>query len=251
MELLIYCILADGNRKENLNTILTAMNGISGAGLSAVGVDGISAVVSDILKADLKADRYVALEYAEVIETLAEHFPLLPMRYGSIMESGSSIINMLGRNYPDIRKNLDQVTNKFEFGLKVFCDSAKLQAELLAKSGDEINSPFQPPAETGNSVYRDYVTRKLSVHRLEESRLRYAENVIEEITGFLGGLDALNKFRKMVTESNIIDALFLLDKERKWDLINSIGIMQEKYPALKFVLTGPWPPYSFVDFQVK
>ena len=50
---------------------------------------------------------------------------------------------------------------------------------------------------------------------------------------------------------NIIDAVFLLEKDKKEDCINVVNNLQNKYPSLNLMLTGPWPPYNFVDITIK
>lgn len=251
MDMMIYSILSVKNNHEKLNTLLITMKGISGVDLYAVSLDEISAVVCDIKRVNLIADRSNAIEYAGVIETLAKQFTLLPMRFGSVLESTDAIIKMLERNYHDIQQNLLKVDNKCEFGLKIFCDSEKLKAELRAKSEADTKTPDKPDPEIKNSVYRDYVNKKLKEHRLEELLLTYIDSVIAEITGYLARLNAVSKFKKMATASIIVDAVFLLDKERKGELIQSVEDLQNQYPGLNFVLTGPWPPYNFVEITIK
>lgn len=251
MEKIIYSILSVKRNPEKLNALLVGMKGISGSDLCAVSFDEITAVVSDINRTNLIADRSNAIEYAGVIENLAQQFTVLPMRYGSIMESTGSIIKMLERNYHEFQQNLQKVENKREFGLKIFCDSEKLQAELRAKSETDTTTPAKHAPEIKNSVYRDWVNKKLKEHRLEELLLTYVDSVIVKITGYLDRLNAVNKFKKMATATNIIDAVFLLDKERKDALIQAVEILQNQYPGLNFVLTGPWPPYNFVEINIK
>ena len=250
MEKIIYAILSVKN-PEKLNTLLFGMKGIAGADLCGVSFDEISAVVCDISRADLIVDRPNAIEYAGVIEKLAQQFTLLPMRYGSLMESIDSINKMLGRNYNEFQQNLQKVQNKCEFGLKIFCDSEKLKADLREKSEADTKTPAQLAPEIKNSVYRDYVNKKLKEHRLEELLLTYVDSVIAEITGCLARLNAVNKFKKMATATNIIDAVFLLEKDRKGELIQTVEDLQNKNKGLNFVLTGPWPPYNFVEITIK
>ena len=251
MDKMIYSILSVKRNHEKLNALLVGMKGISEVDLYVVSFDEITAVVSDIKRANLITDRSNAIEYAGVIENLAQQFTLLPMRYGSLMESTDLINKMLGRNYNEIQHNLLKVENKCEFGLKIFCDSEKLKAELRAKSEADTKTPAKPAPEIKNSVYRDWVNKKLKEHRLEELLLTYVDSVIAEITGYLARLNAVNKFKKMATETTIIDAVFLLDKERKDALIHAVGGLQNQYPGLNFVLTGPWPPYNFVEITIK
>ena len=248
---LIYSLSAVKRYPEKLNVLLSGLKGISGAGLYAASFKEISAVVSDIKKADLIASRSIALEYAQVIDTLAGHFTLLPMRFGSVMESTDAINEMLERNYKEIHLNLQKVDNKLEFGLKVFCDSEKLKAELLAKTAVGFKAPISEAQEIERSVFREYVNKKLKEHQLEELVLVYVDSVIAKITGYLSILNADYKIKKMPTASVMIDAVFLLEKERKDALIQAAGNLQNQYPGLSFVMTGPWPPYSFVEIAIK
>jgi len=251
MEKMIYSILSIKKNSDKLIPLLVGMKGISGTDLKAVSFDEITAVVSDVKRADLIADRSKAIEYAGVIENLAQQFTVLPMRYGSIMESAESINKMLERNYHEFQQNLQKVENKCEFGLKIFCDSKKLKSELRIKSEADTQTPEKPATEIKNSVYKDYVDKKLKEHRLEELMLTYVDSVIVKILGYLDRLNAVNKFKKMATDTNIIDAVFLLDKERKDALIHVTEDLKTQYPGLNFVLTGPWPPYNFVDINIK
>jgi len=248
---MIYSILAVKNNPEKLKTLLSGMKGIAGTDLYEVYFDQIYAVVSDINKTDLINDKSNAIQYAGVIEILAQQFTLLPMRFGSLMESTDLITKMLERNHHEFHQNLQKVENKYEFGLKVFCDSEKLKAELRARSEADNKTPAKAISEIKNSMYKNYMIKKLKEHRLEELLLTYVDSVIADITGYLTRLNAVNKFKKMATETTIIDAVFLLDKERKDALIHTFGDLQNQYTRLKFVLTGPWPPYNFVEITIK
>jgi len=251
MEKMIYSILFVKNNQEKLNTLLIAMKGISGANLYAVSIDEISAVVSDIKRADFIADKKNAIEYAGVIENMAQQFTLLPMRFGSIMNSTEIISNMLEKNYSGFQKNLQKVENKSEFGLKIFCDTGKLKAELNLKSEETSETSQNPVTENKNSVFKEYITQKLKAHRLEETLMGYIDSVIAEFNGFLIELNAEKKIKKMTTATTIIDAVFLIEKDKKAELVRAIEDMQGKYSELNFILTGPWPPYSFVDVTLK
>jgi len=251
MDKMIYSILFVKNNQEKLNTLLIAMKGISGANLYALSIDEISAVVSDIKRADFIADKKNAIEYAGLIENMAQQFTLLPMRFGSIMNSTEIISNMLEKNYSGFQKNLQKVENKSEFGLKIFCDTGKLKAELNLKSEETSETSQKPVTENKNSVFKEYINQKLKAHRLEETLMGYIDSVIAEFNGFLIELNAEKKIKKMTTATTIIDAVFLIEKDKKAELVRAIEDMQGKYSELNFILTGPWPPYSFVDVTLK
>ena len=250
MDRMIYAIVSVKNDPDKVNTLLVNMKGISGATLYSISFNEISVIVSDIKRAGLISDRTNAIEYADVIETLSQNCILLPVRFGSVMESTDAILKMIERNYHEIQQNLQKVENKVEFGLKIFCDSEKLKAELNIKTETDTKS-FKPLTEIKSSIYTDWVNKKLKEHRLEEILMAYIDKVIAVITENLIRLNAITKFKKMPTATTIIDGVFLLDKKQKNILIHEVGNLQNQYPELNFVLTGPWPPYNFVDFTVK
>lgn len=248
---MIYAIVLVKQDSERLITLLLWLTGLEGSDLHAVICNEIAAVISGSTKNSLITDKANAIEYAGVIEKLEQHFPLLPMRFGSMMESSVAISNMLEKNYAEFLVNLQKVENKSEFGLKIFCDTEKLKAELISKTGEGIEDSNKAISESKESVFREYVNRKLKAHRLEELMLSYVDSIVAEFTGFLDNSNAVKSIRKMTTPTTIIDASFLLDKHRKDELIRVVEDMQSKYSGLNFILTGPWPPYSFVDIKLK
>jgi hypothetical protein len=251
MNKLIYSIVYVKNNYENLKDLLSTMEGFAGAKLSAVTFDGISAIVSEIEKDKLTADQPNAILFAGIIEKLEQQFTLLPMRFGSKVDSTEIIYNMLEKNYPEFQKNLQKVENKFEFGLKIFCDTEKLKEELMAKLEANKETSQKADTETKNSVYREYVNKKLKEHRLEEMLLSYVDSIIAQFTEFLSQLNAVKKIKKKTNATNIIDAVFLLEKDKKDELVRAVENLQRKYPRLNFILTGPWAPYNFVDITLK
>ena len=251
MESLIYTIISVKKDPGKLNNLLKEIKGLSGADLYAVTFNEISAVVSDLNRADIIADKTNALVYAGVIETLSQQFTLLPMRFGSVMESPDAILQMLERNDIEIQKNLQRVENKVEFGLKVFCDSEKLLETLIANSETEPKTDTNPLSEIKNSIFRDYVNQKLKTHRLEELLVNHVDSVVDGLSDHLNGMNAVSKFKKMLTPTTIIDAVILLKKEHKEQLIAEVRAFQNNYSGLNFVLTGPWPPYNFVETTIK
>ncbi len=251
MEKMIYAILWVKDDSEKPDSLLKEMKGISGEELFLIAFGKITAVVSNIDKKSIVADNPSALAFARVIEELRKQFTLLPMRFGSFVDSADAVLKMLERNVSKIQDNLQIVDNKMEFGLKVFCDTGKLKAELIEKSNRQTSLSINPAPEANVSVFRDYVNKKLQAHRLEELLLNHVDSVISNITEFCDRLNISCKTRKMLSESTIIDTVFLLKINQQDMLINHLEELKTQYPGLNFVLTGPWPPYSFVESTIK
>ena len=251
MEKILYAILSVKENSEDLSDLLEGIKGISGAGLYCVSVRETSAVVGDIDRNDFKPDRTATIEFAEVIEALSHHFTLLPVRFGAILPSTEAVKTALSTNYAGIRQNLQSVRNKVEFGLKVFCDTEKLKAELKTKMETDNTSGAVQSAPTVKSVSRSWMDTKLAEYRLEVSLQNYVDAIISDILGSLSRLKTKNKIEKLTSTSNIIDGVFLLEKDKKETFVIIVDELQSRYSALHLMLTGPWPPYNFVDITVK
>lgn len=249
--MMIYAILSVNNETDKLKSLLFGMKGVQNLLIYPVSFADIAVVVSDIKKSGLITDKTNAIEYAGVIESLSHHFTVLPVRFGSILESKTILLKILESNYPEIQNNLQKVEHKYEFGLKVFCDSEKIVADLISKSEKEIRPDENSLSIPTQSIYRDWMNKKLKEHRIEESLLVYVDTVIALLTAELVGLNAVCKIRKMVSATTIIDAVFLLEKEHKKAMVQIVADLQNQHPNLNFVLTGPWPPYNFVEISIK
>ena len=251
MDKLIYCLLLAKSNHAKPETTLNSLKGVKEAGLVAVEYHNISAIISDVTEKQFVANKQHAVEFALVIDKLAQKYTLLPMRFGSMMDSTGSVMDMLERNEVEIEAGLKKVKNKWEYGLKVLCDREKLKEELIAKQDNDSLNLVKPEIDPNKSVYKTYVLKKLSEHRAEEQILSFVDSILVEIKTYLRKLKAVDKCKKMTNETTIIDAVFLLDKKKKKEVINLVKDLQQKYPQLNFLLTGPWPPYNFVNKSIK
>lgn len=91
---MIYSILKAAEDPGQLPAVLSGMRGISNADFHEVSYDDITAVVCDVQKASLVTDRSATMDYAGVIDSLFKDFTLLPVRFGSVMESEGEIRNI-------------------------------------------------------------------------------------------------------------------------------------------------------------
>ncbi len=247
MDKMIYAILRNKNKPDNLQQILSGITGIDKTALELISFGQISAVCGNFIKSDFTASQSRAIAFAGVIDELAKHCTLLPMRFGSFMKTSEDVSKMLEKNHDGFLQNLEKVENKFEFGLKVFGDSTKIQEHLKATNPIEEKVVDENEA----SKFKSYVNKKLRAHRIEERLLSFVDTIVAEITLYLKQMEATSRIQKMASESILVDGVFLIKKNQQQQLVEAIGDLQKQYPEIKFVLTGPWPPYSFVEVKLK
>lgn len=234
----VYAVL-DSNQKLDLG-----LKGLDGSSVHSLAYRDISAAVSDIEKERLEVSKEYALVYERIVENLMARYALLPMRFGTLVKDDKDVIAILEKYYDDFVTNLRRVRGKFEYGLKVLWDVE--EASLKIKSINEIEDSKGFDQLKGNSPYKKYLLEKLKEHKFEEALMKKAQEIIEDIHRPLKKLSSLSKFKKMATKRIILDAAYLVEKEKKEAFIQRFKELKERRQDLKFLLTGPWPPYNFI-----
>ncbi len=248
MSKIIYAIIDHHNKHDVLKSFFESTPGISGARLYALTQNNISAVASSFSPGGQSWAKEQVLDFASITEKLSEHFNLLPVRFGSVMQSDDAIRELLMKNHDAFETNLRKVENKAEFGLKVLWNFEKTKNEIKQRSKpDEIcaGDYFKK-----SSVHTNYLFEKMKQHKLDDAVLQYVEKFIDDIRGVMQALSPDIKFKKMVSDSIMLDAVFLVSKNQHTGFKDIIVSLGQQHPDLQFLLTGPWPPYSFTDIRI-
>jgi hypothetical protein len=249
MPKLIYAILENPTDKAATATLIAGVSGIFGAQLYLVSNQNISALVSNFNTGVNSWTRENALEFAQIIERFFGKTNLLPVRFGTVVESDEVISKLLQSHFDAFQNNLKKVENKSEFGIKVLWDYGKIKNDMMNKpevTGVKSGDYFSKSTATAN-----YLFEKIKKNKLEDAILNYVDDFIETVNHRLNPIPFEAKFKKMVSDSIMLDAVFLIenDKHRQFkDMVVSLG---EHFSGLQFLITGPWPPYSFTEVKIE
>ena len=93
--------------------------------------------------------------------------------------------------------------------------------------------------------------KKYQEHIVEEKRLKYIEKIQSAITEDLKKITDVVDFNKRATSGCIIDAVLLIERAAKNELLSLVAEMQSRYPEHNVILTGPWPPYNFAQIKLE
>ncbi len=244
------CII---EKESNLNISNNSINktglgfkGLYDSYLYCLSYGDIAIAVSEIWDHRLKINKKCILEYEKIIEDLMENYSLLPFRFGTAFEEESEIVKLLKEQYDKFNLNLQRVKNKLEFGLKVMWDYENAGQKIIPFSCLKESQKIFDALE-GNSPYRKYLANKFKKYKHEEALMKNAENIINDIYPYLEEVSSLSTFKKMLTKKIILDANFLVEKGKEDKFINRIRELEQGRKDLKFLFTGPWPPYNFTD----
>lgn len=246
---ILYAIVTSPGPPELLTNRLAEIKGIDGSELAAFSHNGLTAVLGETSREKASATTENVLAYAKAIEGLFRYDAVLPLRYGTLMDSEKSVIALLEKYGATFKKNLQRLANKEEFSLKVLWDyengSNKIKQQM------EIDETNTQPLFPGNSATKEYLLRKVKEHRFENALLEHAEQLIGEICLLVEQFNPVHHFKKMVSKTMVLDAVFLLERGQKVDFSQAIGQLKNQHEDLRFLLTGPWPPYNFIELDMK
>lgn len=243
----IYCV-ADGNEEISLGSI-----GIEGSEVYTVPFDGLSAVVHDTL-AEMpdcrEREKLVgwAVSHQDVVHAAWRKFgTILPVRFHTVIRGGAdNLKGWLEGNLAGLRKSLGRLRDREEYGVQVFRDDDTVAARLLDTSPYLIGLKAKAEGGTGAA----YLHGQLLDKALKREMSRAAQGHFEIIYQRIDDLAERVIIEEVKAADDrirmIMNLSLLVHRDRREELkeeMESVNLTE----GIAVRLTGPWPPYSFVD----
>ena len=193
----------------------------------------LAAVVSDTPIRIYDPTRENVLAHEFVNETVMREYTVIPMSFGTLFRTEEDIVELLKSTY----RAFDDV----EDCAKVV--SLDEENEEIRRLRDEINRNAQ------SSTY----FARMQLGRLVEAALEDAGNeYVRDIHEALKPAAVASRSNKPIGERMILNAAFLVERDREKNFDDAVKDISRKYEALlTFKYTGPWPPYNFVNIKLK
>jgi hypothetical protein len=226
-------------------TMLSGLTGVAGEPVRLVTEGSLAAVVGSVsdspfgektlpnLLADLTAIEKAGRAHHRVISHVAASGPVLPLRLATIYADDETIVTLLVRRYIELSVKLDSFRNTEEWDVKVFLkpwkgadDDIWLDAATADLPGaDDDISPW-----TALEACADDIGRKLSRIAVDTRRRPAPMPSLADDSGWI-----------------VLNSAYLVDTEHATRFSEIAASVTVGHTALRAVVTGPWPPYSFAD----
>ena len=115
----LYCIT------RTLHKPLMNVVGIENAPVRTVQYEGIAAVVSAVTMAKIPVSNENALCHAAVIETVRKEQTVLPMRFSSVFQDDTGVIEFLKNRYAVFVSDLERLHDTLEMGIRILSPSVR------------------------------------------------------------------------------------------------------------------------------
>ena len=208
----------------------------------------IAACVSDLPFLDYRPTRRNAIAQAQVIEKIMKEFTILPLRGGTICEGEAAVKKLLEKSYEELKIKLQEMKGKVELNIMAMWKEDGIQREAEERHSNILRSRggilAKPHIATPSAVVKlgEKVERTVSGWREEYKKV--IRNIFSEcIEDFC--------FNKTIDIRMVLNAAFLVRKEKEKDFDKKVNELGEKYGyKIKLRYSGPFPPYNFVDIKL-
>jgi hypothetical protein len=247
-----YAITADHGGVEQY-----ALSGVAGARVRAVGVAGLTVLVSDVSQAEFgeRALRLnlenaewledVARAHHQVIDAMAHMFPLLPLRLATVYSNDAAMTAALAGRGDELRDALRRIGGRVEWGVKAY---AARQREGERHGSTAGTGPGAGADGAGIAYLK---RRRAELSAQEDSRRTAAASARAVHTELSGQAEQARLYPPQAPALSgskvpmLLNATYLLGADGADRFASAVAATANAHPDLRLVLTGPWPPYSF------
>ncbi|WP_329286675.1 GvpL/GvpF family gas vesicle protein [Streptomyces sp. NBC_00691] len=257
----VYAVVPDG---QVLRTVLSGVHGVSGAPVSLLGADTPGTppegpdpafVVSRVeaqefdertLKArfeDLEWLESVARAHHEVVQAIAGHDTVLPLRLATLYQDDDRAREALAAQRSVFAERLALLRGRSEWGVKVYISAPGPREDRDGAAG--------PASTTELSPGKAYLRRRRAQHTVQETHYRNAQVAAESIEALVSRYTT-HRVRHPAQrgalagpEENVLNDAYLVPDDRAESFRTALAAVAVDIDGVRVEVTGPWAPYSF------
>ncbi|MCF3181905.1 GvpL/GvpF family gas vesicle protein [Streptomyces polychromogenes] len=236
--------------------LLPSLTGVGGRPVTLLHAPGddpgpVAFVVSDVPRPDWDEDalkaRFEDLKWLEdaarshhrVVEALAAHTTVLPLRLATLYEDHAAALGVLRAQGQAFATRLARLSGHTEYGVKVYVRPAP--------------PPDAEPPVAGASPGRAYLQARRAQRSAHEDHYRQAglatgrvAAVARRFTADRVGHPAQSgPLTSASPEENVLNDAYLVPDEHAEAFLEALAGAARGLPGVRVEVTGPWAPYSF------
>ena len=240
MSCLLYCIF-----RGTLPVALEIPDGVGGQRVFTANYNGFGAALSLLADPESPPDISKLLVYETVVESFYRHLTVIPLRYGCRVGCPYEATALLRENHAAYGALLKELEGLEEMGVHV----------LLDTSGDATESSKQPARSSSLPLYGDSGAGYLAAKRqrylgLDREGLNQRE-LAKELCDSLYGCFVRHKVEFPSSRGSRLLSLYFLVPRDSVECFRRAARHLHPRGSTKLLLSGPWPPYNFVDSLLK
>jgi hypothetical protein len=230
MKLYVYCLA------EDIAPPAEPASGISGARVEVLNVEGFSLMVSEFEgESGVPITRDNALAHAAVVRSVLNEITPLPFRFGTVTDE-QRLRSYLASHQGALQTKLAHVRGCVEMSVKIIWNADQTDSDAGSDSGG-------PGARFLKEKRREILGG--------ERRAEQAKQVAAWLQDRVRPLVRDEQVSLCSTEKLIVAAAHLIERAATAEYRDRLSEARKMRPELHFLVSGPWPPYSFANIELE
>ena len=223
--------------------------GVNRAPLRVVEHEDLLAVVSDAGEEPLRATAAGLKAHTRVLEALSAAATILPLRFGTVVTDDAAVVDaVLQPNAEHLHELLERLDGHVQLTVKVFNDEDAVLRDVV-ETDKRVSRLWRKvkgvPAE---AAYYDRIALGQEIARaVQERKIVTASPLFDA----LEALSAEAQAKEPKHELLVLDADFLVPRDRMDQFDAEVEALAKDRPELEFRYLGPMPAYSFADLVLQ
>ncbi|MEU8227220.1 GvpL/GvpF family gas vesicle protein [Kribbella sp. NPDC048915] len=224
---------------------------LRGVGDELVGIElygDVAAAVSPINPDGVLAGRADLLAHGRVLDTLAASGPVVPVRFGAVLQDRAAVINeLLEPDHERFLDMLDELGGHAQFTVRARYDERQVLSEVVAENPEiaELRrlTRERPDETTYGARVRlgELVAKALEAKSIEDGRA-----LLTELDRHVAALNV----RESAGIDRLLDVAVLVADDRRAAFEQAVEELAAAYAGrARLKLIGPTAPYDFVDAE--
>ncbi|MBV9209025.1 MAG: GvpL/GvpF family gas vesicle protein [Acidobacteria bacterium] len=227
----LYCLSDEATAR-----MLEAVAGVGGVAPRVIEFEGIAVVLSEWAEVSVPVTRENVLAHERVVGRILKETTPLPFRFGTLADE-ERIRSYVVSQKASLLSALERVRGAVEMSVKIIWDVSEERLGEVADEGQAL--------EVGAGAGTRFLLEKRRELAGEERLRRRAENLSARLAETLREVVKDSFVQVNPAESLVINASHLVERKAVNAYRARIEGARREQPELRFLTSGPWPPYSF------
>ena len=206
------------------------VKGIGGAAVTALVISELAVLVSNIDRPDAAVQSIT--EHNAVVEAaVTQEVTPVPLRFGQWSQNAEAFERVITEKAEWYRERLDRFAGALEFGIRV----------AAPDRSDPARDVRPEPAVSG----LEYMKRLRDSVRGTQQKAEQATQLAARMGEVMRDVVREERVQEARTPHGVITVAHLVSRNNFEQYHQRAAALREMFPELRFLVSGPWVPYSF------
>jgi Gas vesicle synthesis protein GvpL/GvpF len=198
-----------------------------------------------------------ARDHIRIIGMIMESNDVIPFKFGTIFNTTAGLHKFIADYNESLIENFHYIKGKEEWSVKVYCDRNELSEQIDELSQEAAALELQIMSSAPGKAF---LLRRKKNDLIDNEMDKLCKKYGQEYYDALSSLSCTTYLNNLLPKeytgrecTMILNATFLINKQKVSEFISMIKLLQDKVKHSVFILeeSGPWPPFSFISIKEK